>query len=341
MRSFGLKPSEIDLIKKYLQKHFGSIPDVKVFLFGSRAKGSHKPFSDIDLAIKSKSSEIKNKIALFKEDWDNSNLPYKVDISEWRDLYKPYLPEINKTKKSFWVPSEKELHPWRICPYGEHWVVRHPRYPLGRQLQDVDGHCRKNKSGKDLLKSDEIDLISKLTDFQETKPLPNPYKGLEKINDPNKYDIFISGWCRYWNEILKPEIAIDPNFVKALIESESRFNPNAIAQNKKEIGPARGLIQITESTWRILKNQKGEIKDHFIVIKKEDLFDPNINICVGIRWLFRKKEVLQRRLGRSPQWTEVIVEYKGLGPGLKKNNSKSLQIIQDFNKIYKKYQIAK
>lgn len=338
MRSYGLRPSEIQEIKNLFQKYFGDLPDAKAYLFGSRAKGSQKPFSDIDIAIKSKSPELNKKISLLKEEWESSKLPYKIDITPWKDLYRPYLTEINKTKKSFWEPEAEELHPWRICPYGEHWVVRHPRYPIGRQIQDVDGHCRKNRSGKDLIKSDEIEFIAKRTDFQQSTPVPTHYTGAEKINEPDKYDHYIAGWCKYWNEVLKPDLPIEPNLVKALIESESRFNPIVTAKNKNLIGLARGLIQITESTWRILKDSKGEMKDHFIIVKKDELFDPNINICAGVRWLFRKREMLQKRIKRSPSWPEVIVEYKGLSLGLKRKDPKSMKMINDFNQIYQRYQ---
>ena len=163
MRSFGFTPEELKSIKNLFQKHFGDLPDAKIYLFGSRSKGTHKKYSDVDLAVKTKAKEISKRIALFKASWEETKIPYKVDITSWKDIYKPYLQDIRKTKKIIWTPEDKELHPWRVCPYGEHWVVRHPRYPVGRQIQDVDGHCRKNPSGKDRLKGDEIELISRIS----------------------------------------------------------------------------------------------------------------------------------------------------------------------------------
>lgn len=338
MKSFGLKTEEISLIRRLLQDHFGDLLDIKVYLFGSRAKGSHKAYSDVDLAIKSKDKKLADRMTLFKEDWEKSNLPYKLDVTSWKDLYKPYLPEISKTKKEFWKPEDRSLHPWRACPYGQHWVVRHPRLPVGRQLQDVDGHCRRNPSGKDRLDGQEIEQLSYLPEFLATTPQPKKYKGTYQIKTADSFDSLISGWCRYWNDIFKPDVPIDPNFVKALIESESTFNPNAIAKNKKSVGPARGLIQITEQSWKILKDRKGEIKDHYIDLKKDELFEPSKNICAAIRWLFRKREILQKRLSRSPTWIETIVEYKGLGPDLKKNDLRSKKVMNDFIEFYKKYQ---
>lgn len=337
MKLFGLKPSEMQEMKKLFQTFFGDLEDTKVYLFGSRATGQHKEFSDIDIAVNSKSKDLSKRISLFNEGWEKSKLPYKVDITSWKDIYKPYLPQIRKEKVTLWKPEDQQLHPWRPCPYGQHWVIRHPRNPVGRGLQDVDGHCRKNPSGKDRLDGDEIEIISNMTQFKDSKNLPLPYSGIEKIKNPNEYDILIAGWCTYWNDIFKPETPIDSNFIKALMESESRFKPNASANNKKTIGQARGLIQITEATLRILKDRKGEIKDNYIDISKEELFTPSKNICAATRWLFRKKEILQKRLGRSPTWPEVVVEYKGLGPGLKKKDLKSTKVLNDFLKIYETY----
>ncbi len=337
MKLFGLKSSEMQEMKKLFQDYFGDIDDVKIYLFGSRATGKHKEFSDIDIAVNSKSKDLSKRIALFNEGWEKSKLPYKVDIAFWKDIYKPYLPKIRKEKITLWSPQDRELHSWRACPYGQHWVIRHPRYPVGRQLQDVDGHCRKNPSGKDRLDGDEIEIISNMSPFKDSRNLPLPYSGNEKIKDPNQHDILIAGWCTYWNDIFKPDIPIDSNFIKALMESESRFKPTAYAENKKSIGRARGLIQITEATLRILKDRKGEIKDHYIDISKEELFNPSKNICAATRWLFRKREILQKRLGRSPTWPEVIVEYKGLGPDLRKKGKRSVKVLNDFLKFYETY----
>ena len=325
-------------MKKLFQDFFGDLNDAKIYLFGSRATGKHKEFSDIDIAVNTKSKDLAKRISLFNEGWEKSKLPYKVDITSWKDLYKPYLPQIKKEKITLWKPEDRELHPWRICPYGQHWVSRHPRFPVGRQLQDVDGHCRKNPSGKDRLDGDEIEIISNMSPFKESKNLPSPYIGEEKIKNPNEYDLLIAGWCRYWNDIFKPDLPIDSNFIKALMESESRFKPDSSADNKKSIGKARGLIQITEVTLRILKDRKGEIKDHYIDISKEELFTPSKNICAGIRWLFRKREILQKRLGRSPSWPEVVIEYKGLGPDLKKKGKKSINVLNNFLEIFERYQ---
>lgn len=84
------------LTEKYieqLQSIFGEFPQVhKVVLYGSRAKGSYKPSSDIDLTIIGDElslgtlSAIENKIV-------DLLLPYKVDLSDFSKLTNPHLIE--------------------------------------------------------------------------------------------------------------------------------------------------------------------------------------------------------------------------------------------------------
>lgn len=338
MRAFGLRPSEFKKIHELLQIFFGDISDAKVYLFGSRATGKQKDYSDIDLAINSKAKNINQMISLFKEEWEKSSIPYNVDFVLWSELSKSYLPRIKKEKFLFWKPESTDLHPWRVCPYGEHWVVRHDRHPAKKKMQDVDGHCRKNRSGKDIFYGDEIIFISQSDSFSKASPMPCPYNGNERLINPNQYDLLIAGWSKYWNDIFKPDILLDPNFVKALIETESRFKAGTNTPNRiKKVGNAKGLIQITEQTWKILKDKKGEIKDHYVDLRKEELLEPSKNICAGVRWLFHKREILKKRIGRNPTWSEVIVEYKGLGRQFKNNSPKALKIMKEFDFFLERY----
>ena len=50
---------------------------------------------------------------------------------------------------------------------------------------------------------------------------------------------------------------LEPNLVKALIASESGFNPKLLA-NRKNPKSARGLMQLLDSTREIIGNPKGE-----------------------------------------------------------------------------------
>lgn len=54
--------------------------DSKIILFGSRARGDNSPCSDVDISIIPGKRNVAGKITLFKEEIEDWNLPYKVDI---------------------------------------------------------------------------------------------------------------------------------------------------------------------------------------------------------------------------------------------------------------------
>jgi hypothetical protein len=57
--------------------------DVKVVLFGSRARGDFVSTSDIDVGIIIGESVDRNKIILLREYIDELNIPYKVEIVDF------------------------------------------------------------------------------------------------------------------------------------------------------------------------------------------------------------------------------------------------------------------
>jgi hypothetical protein len=137
--------------------------------------------------------------------------------------------------------TDTPVHPWRECPYGEHWVKTHPLHvPPNKTHPDGTvttrhAHCARNPSGKDELYPEEVGKISN-ENFSGLKdrPCPLPLKFANGV----KYDDFIAGWTQYWNKVLKPDTPLDPNLVKALIASESGFDPGKLA-NKKNSNSAR------------------------------------------------------------------------------------------------------
>ena len=64
---------------------FGKYPEVEeVILYGSRAKGNFKPFSDIDITLKGKISP--ETLLSINCAFSESSLPYLFDISIFNDL---------------------------------------------------------------------------------------------------------------------------------------------------------------------------------------------------------------------------------------------------------------
>ena len=83
----GLKPKIFNLLNEV----FTSYKEIDtVVLYGSRAKGTYHPGSDIDITIKSEhcNDSLVGKLA---EEIDDLLLPYSFDISLWSQIDNPDL----------------------------------------------------------------------------------------------------------------------------------------------------------------------------------------------------------------------------------------------------------
>ena len=203
---------------------------------------------------------------------------------------------------------KNKRHPWRLCSRGFHYRGgTTQKFGLGTPdispvyLPPAVWKCVRATSKKDLLHSEEIIVMSAIY-FGHLSGLPKADE-LEFKNG-NDQDWLIRGWTCYWNEVLEPKDELDANIVKALIASESSFKVSP----KKTLG--KGLMQLRESTRRILSDEKGEIKDHYIICNKKDILDPSTNICAGIRWLHHKQKLTSKKMGRLATWEEAVADYK-------------------------------
>lgn len=84
----NLEKKFIDLIKNSVNKY---LPEAKIFIFGSRARETNKKFSDIDIAIKNPNKPDYKLLAMIRFDLEESELPYKIDLSDYHDLDKEIL----------------------------------------------------------------------------------------------------------------------------------------------------------------------------------------------------------------------------------------------------------
>lgn len=92
-----MKIETIEDLKQFLKEYLRD-KKVKVYLFGSRARGDFSDRSDIDLAFEIEDDTDLSEIRYIIEE---SNLPYKVDVVDLR--YAPYLREIVLKEGIRWV----------------------------------------------------------------------------------------------------------------------------------------------------------------------------------------------------------------------------------------------
>lgn len=93
---YGLSDSEFLFLEEHLiapLKKNGA----RVFLFGSRATGKYKKFSDIDILYKCSTAAITNsEIYRLLSFLEESNFPYKIDLVSDSDLAASYRADVEK-----------------------------------------------------------------------------------------------------------------------------------------------------------------------------------------------------------------------------------------------------
>lgn len=99
-----MKP-KIQLEKSYFEELIAILnqnlpPASKVWMFGSRATGMAKTYSDIDLAIALKNDSITLELqASLSDAFTASSLPYKVDIVDLNQINHSFKNHIKKDLK--------------------------------------------------------------------------------------------------------------------------------------------------------------------------------------------------------------------------------------------------
>lgn len=80
MPKIDIRPEHWRIVRCILQTH---VPQHAVWAFGSRAKWTAKPYSDLDLAIITDQPLPLATSAALSDDFSESDLPWKVDIVDW------------------------------------------------------------------------------------------------------------------------------------------------------------------------------------------------------------------------------------------------------------------
>lgn len=76
----NLEPRSLEIVKAILARH---VPQAEVLAFGSRVRGTPRPYSDLDLAIRSTKVLSIQEMGTLKEAFEASPLPIRVDLVDW------------------------------------------------------------------------------------------------------------------------------------------------------------------------------------------------------------------------------------------------------------------
>jgi predicted nucleotidyltransferase len=97
---FTLNEKHYAIIKNLCAQVFKN-SNVTVLLFGSRARGDFRVSSDIDLAVLSDMS-LKTELSLLRELFEESTIPYEIDVVEFNDVVEELKGSINKEGIIIW-----------------------------------------------------------------------------------------------------------------------------------------------------------------------------------------------------------------------------------------------
>ena len=79
----SLRPHHEEIVRRILKRH---VPDATIWVFGSRVKQTANNSSDLDLAIVSQNKIPLQVMNLLKFDFEESDLPFKVDVLDWQSI---------------------------------------------------------------------------------------------------------------------------------------------------------------------------------------------------------------------------------------------------------------
>ena len=88
---FGLSNEQFQILNQIVVSPLKS-HGATVWIFGSRARGDHKPFSDVDIMYDTKDSTQfpKGFISHLREEIQESRLPFKVDLVDLNEMAESY-----------------------------------------------------------------------------------------------------------------------------------------------------------------------------------------------------------------------------------------------------------
>ncbi len=101
--TLDITPEQLALVRTILAAHVPA--DVEVLVFGSRAKGTAKRFSDLNLALKGSSALDQRILNSLADAFEQSELPWRVDLVDYHSLVPSFLAAVQADLRPLTIHS--------------------------------------------------------------------------------------------------------------------------------------------------------------------------------------------------------------------------------------------
>ena len=127
----------LDLIDQYL-------PDTTVWAFGSRTKWTSNPKSDLDLVAFADEAQ-QHQVGLLREEFEESDLPFRVDLLVWDELSQEFQNEISESyfvfaKRRYRVSELEQSNiatEWKVRRLGDCIELNDASYSLSEAWPSI------------------------------------------------------------------------------------------------------------------------------------------------------------------------------------------------------------
>ena len=115
-QAIEITAAERNTVLALLKKH---LPGAAAWVYGSRARSTSRPQSDLDIVV-FPTPEQRRRVGDLREAFDESNLPFRVDLFVWDEVPESFRPQIEAEHAEL-IPrsSERAILDWRKTRWGD------------------------------------------------------------------------------------------------------------------------------------------------------------------------------------------------------------------------------
>ncbi len=128
-RTIDITGQQLTLVLALLERH---LPNTEAWAYGSRVKWTSRPQSDLDLVVFA-TEEQRRQVEVLRQAFDESDLPFRVDLFVWDEVPVSFHREIEEEHVSLVASGPLGPEEWRESTWGEEIALEY-----GKALREYD-----------------------------------------------------------------------------------------------------------------------------------------------------------------------------------------------------------